>query len=118
MKIQLLRFPIISCWRLGLWNGRGPTDRFQAKAGPGHDPGRSPVMRLGWWLRDGPLFLVSRTRRGSGVPLGRRPFYFAWGCFRNFGSRLSGAALDALSHRFLVGVPVYKREQSGRPSRA
>jgi hypothetical protein len=23
-------------------------------------------MRLGWWLRWGPLFLVPRTRRGSG----------------------------------------------------
>jgi len=43
MKIRFLRFPITSCWRLGLWNGRGPTDRFQAKAGPGHDQGRGPV---------------------------------------------------------------------------
>lgn len=43
MKIQFLRLPIRSCWRSGLWNGRGPTDRFQAKAGPGHDQGRSPV---------------------------------------------------------------------------
>jgi hypothetical protein len=43
MKIQFLRFPITSRWRLGLWNDAAPTDRFQAKAGPGHDPGRSPV---------------------------------------------------------------------------
>jgi hypothetical protein len=43
-------------------------------------------MRLGWWLRDGPLFLVPRTRHGSGALLGRRRLYFAWGCFRNFGS--------------------------------
>src|SRR6266436_6333863 len=31
-------------------------------------------MRLGWWPRDGPLFLVPRTRRGSGALLGRSLF--------------------------------------------
>ena len=73
MKIQLLRFPIISCWRLGLWNGRGPTDRFQAKAGPGHDPGRSPVRakktrQIKDLERDEIRLVAARWAAFSGVP--------------------------------------------------
>src|SRR5258708_1611013 len=47
-------------------------------------------MRLGWWpARWAALPRAPDAACGICIPLGRRLLYFAWGCFRNFESRLS-----------------------------
>src|SRR6266478_5347076 len=47
-------------------------------------------MRLGWAVTTDHFLLVPRTQRSTSAA-SRGPFYFAWGCFRDFVSGPRGA---------------------------